>query len=147
MRAALWRRAVSARRTASVVPHPRPEARMRRTRSAEPRTKCVSLNREASLGSVRLSHRNRVRAIVTARNLAPTDLTPELPVSKKSFANALDERILPNQAVAGKRAVAVGSGLNMEIRCALEYRAVSTDHILIAALASRADNLRHGVAA
>jgi hypothetical protein len=94
-----------------------------------------------------LSHRNRVRAIVTARNLAPTDLTPELPVSKKSFANALDERILPNQAVAGKRAVAVGSGLNMEIRCALEYRAVSTDHILIAALASRADNLRHGVAA
>jgi hypothetical protein len=52
-----------------------------------------------------------MRAIVTAAILAPTNLTPELPVSKKSFANALDERILPNQAVAGKRAVAIGSGL------------------------------------
>jgi hypothetical protein len=52
-----------------------------------------------------------MRAIVTAPNLAPTGLTPQMPVSKKSFANALDERILPNQAVAGKRAVAVGYGL------------------------------------
>ncbi|MFL6352759.1 MAG: hypothetical protein ACJ74Z_13050 [Bryobacteraceae bacterium] len=70
-----------------------------------------------------------------------------LTLAKNSFANALDERILRNQAVAGKRAVAIGSGWKRGNPLRLEFRAVSTNYILIATLASRADNLRHGVAA
>jgi hypothetical protein len=94
MRAAVWRRALWALRTACVVPNRRQEGCTKRTRSAAPRRKCVSFHWQLAQKGARLSHRNRIRAIVSAPNLARTGLTPELPVhlSKKSFANALDER-------------------------------------------------------
>ena len=96
---------------------------------------------------LRLSHRSHHRAIVTAPNLVRIGSRLALAFTlAKNFANARDERILPNQAVAGKPGPPYVQDGNTDVHCPLEYRAVSTNYNLIAALASRADNLRHGVA-
>jgi hypothetical protein len=149
MRAAVRRRAPRTPPTACAVPNRRAEGRMKRALSAEPQKRSVSFHWELSQKRCSIVAQKPSPCNRYGEEFSRTRLTPALrcQLSKKALSmrwTSVYFGIRRSRANAGSRYVQAGITGS---RCAEEYRAVSTNYNLFAALASRADNLCHGVAA